>query len=71
MLRHFITSINYTKLIQMQANQRFFIPKAKGKRTYFTIANKVNARGERTIVHNRAKALIKVYGRSGRHSKIR
>ncbi len=65
MLRHFITSINYQKLIEMQANQQSFAPrqsigasiKAENTRTNRQKATKVNQMN---------KAKVKVYGKSGK-----
>ena len=69
MLRHFITSINYQKLIEMQANQQSFAPrqsigasiKAENTRTNRQKATKVNQMN---------KAKVKVYGKSGKYGSL-
>jgi len=40
MFRHFITGINYAKLISMQANQESFAPHAISRKAQLKIENK-------------------------------
>ena len=66
MFRHFITSINYAKLIKMQANQETFAPKARSASASLKYENRGYMRSEMTKISRKNKAKIKVYGKSGK-----
>ena len=66
MFRHFITSINYKKLIEMQAHQESFAPQALNVGASIKAENTKANRQEMTKLNRMSKAKIKVYGRSGK-----